>query len=189
LKSEIPQLAHALNLGIEAASFNLIARMDADDIAWPQRFEKQLEYMVKNGLDMVGCDLRLVDETGHPTGRRIYPKGEQINRCLSFRNCFAHNTLLIKRSILVKARGYNAGFNTEDYDLWLRMRRLDVKWDNMNETLVDYRIHDAASQRQLLGYAEATALAMREFMLMKTFTNLFAIGYHFVKSLIRSKHR
>jgi len=187
LKTPIPQLAHALNLGIDGAQFALVARMDADDIAWPKRLEKQLHFMECNGLDMVGCNLRLIDEEGRTLGTRIYPRGRRIDRCLGFRNCFAHNTVLIRRDVLLAARGYNAGFNTEDYDLWLRLRRLGVKWDNMNETLLDYRIHDAASQRRLLGYAEATALATREFILNKSLVNLLAVGYHFIKALLRAR--
>ena len=107
---------------------------------------------------------------------------------MSFKNCFAHNTVLIKKSAVLKARGYNAGFNSEDYDLWLRLRRLGVKWDNMNETLVDYRIHEGTSQRRLLGYAESTALAVREFILNKTVTNFLALMYHFIKSLFRPRN-
>jgi len=187
IKSQIPQLAYALNVGIENSSYKYLARMDSDDVAWPNRLEKQFAYLTQNNLDLVGCDLRLIDAVGHILGTRTYPKGESINRCLPFKNCFAHNTIMVKRDILVAARGYNAGFNTEDYDLWLRLLRIGIKWDNMNETLLDYRIHDAASQRRLLGYAEATALAMREFVLKKTVVNLLAVGYHFVKSLLRAR--
>ena len=161
ITSHIAQLAHALNLGIEAMRFEYIARMDADDFSWPDRLEKQFYYLKKNNLDMVGCDLRLIDKFGNRLGTRIYPKGRAINRYLSFKNCFAHNTVLMKKSTILTARGYNAGFNSEDYDLWLRLRRLGVKWDNMNEILVDYRIHEESSQRRLLGYAESDRKSTR----------------------------
>ena len=183
----IGQLAHALNLGIEIARYDYIARMDSDDVAWSSRLERQLAYLKENNLDMVGCDLRLIDECGNHLSTRIYPKGKAIDKYLSFKNCFAHNTVLIKKSSVLIARGYNAGFNSEDYDLWLRLRRLGVKWDNINETLVDYRIHERSSQRRLLGYAESTALAVREFILDKKFTNLLAVAYHFLKSILRPR--
>ena len=187
ISTHIGQLAHALNLGIEMARYDYIARMDSDDVAWPSRLERQLAYLKKNDLDMVGCDLRLIDEFGNYLSTRIYPKGKAIDKYLSFKNCFAHNTVLIKKTSVLIARGYNAGFNSEDYDLWLRLRRLGVKWDNMNETLVDYRIHERASQRRLLGYAESTALGIREFILHKSFTNLLAVVYHFLKSIFRPR--
>ena len=187
ITSHIAQLAHALNLGIEIMRYDYIARMDSDDVASSSRLERQLSYLKENDLDMVGCDLRLIDEVGDYLSTRIYPKGKAINKYLSFKNCFAHNTVLIKKSTVLMVRGYNAGFNSEDYDLWLRMRRLGVKWDNMNETLVDYRIHEGSSQRRLLGYAESTALAVREFILNKTLTNLLAVAFHFSKSVLRSR--
>lgn len=187
ITSPIAQLAHALNLGIEAMRFEYIARMDADDVSWPDRLEKQFYYLKKNNLDMVGCDLRLIDKFGSRLGTRIYPKGKAINRYLSFKNCFAHNTVLMKKSTIITARGYNAGFNSEDYDLWLRLRRSGVKWDNMNEILVDYRIHERSSQRRLLGYAESTGLAAREFILDKQVANLLAVGYQFLKSIFRAR--
>ena len=189
IKSHIGQLAHALNIGINASKYEYIARMDSDDVAWPDRLQRQLMYLNENRLDLVGCDLRLIDSSGKVIGTRVYPKGLKINRYLSFRNCFAHNTVLMRKSMLLDVRGYNSGFNSEDYDLWLRLRRFGVKWDNMNEVLLDYRIHDKASQRRLLGYAESTALAMREFVLKKTVSNFLAVGYHFLKSLLRARDK
>jgi len=187
LKSTLAQLAHALNLGIDHARYEYIARMDADDIAWPERLEKQLNYLHEHSLDLVGSDLRLINERGDVLGVRSYPKGEHIAWKLRYKNCFAHNTILVKKHILIEARGYNAGFNSEDYDLWLRLLRQNIAWDNMPLTLVDYRVHDAASQRRLLGYAESTALAMREFVLKKTAGHFFAILYHFTKALFRTR--
>ena len=186
-KSKISQLAHALNIGIENAAYDYVARMDADDIAWPMRLEKQLVFMKERNLEMVGCDIRLIDSMGVVIGNRIYPKGANINRWLSFKCCFAHNTVLIRRCVLLNARGYNAGFNSEDYDLWLRLRRTGIKWDNMEDVLLDYRLHQGASQRRLLGYAESTALAMREFVLKRSAINFFAVIVHFVKSIFRVK--
>lgn len=187
IKSQIGQLAHALNLAIDCSCYDYIARMDSDDVAWPNRLERQFAYLKHNKLDMVGCDLRLIDELSRVTGTRLYPKGLKINRYLSFRNCFAHNTILIRKAKILDVRGYNSGFNSEDYDLWLRLRRFGVSWDNMDEILLDYRIHSASSQRRLLGYAESTALAMREFILKRSLINFFAIGYHLLKSLIRAR--
>lgn len=187
IKSQIPQLAHALNIGIDNSSFDYIARMDADDIAWPDRLEKQFFYLQKNDLDLVGCNLRLIDENDKLLGVKKYPCGININKLLRYKNCFAHNTVIFRKEFVIKARGYNSGFNSEDYDLWLRLKRMGVKWDNMNETLLDYRIHSGASQRRLLGYAESAGLAMREFILEKNIQNFLAIIFQVFKSVVRSR--
>lgn len=187
IKSKIPQLANALNIGLDAARYDYVARMDADDICWPVRLEKQFAYMQANNLDLVGCDLRLIDPHGAILGFRHYPKGADIDNLLRYKNCFAHNTIIYRKELILRAGGYNAGFNSEDYDLWLRLKRFGVKWANMDEVMLDYRIHSGASQRKLLGYAEATGLAAREFVLDKSIKNLLAVFYHFFKSIIRSK--
>ncbi|MGL6170870.1 MAG: glycosyltransferase, partial [Vibrio sp.] len=153
----------------------------------PDRLKLQIDYMQMYDLDMVGSDLILINESGKTIGYRKYPKGNEIRKMMPFKNPFAHNTILIKRQVLLDARGYNSGFNSEDYDLWLRLKRMEIKWDNIDSPLVEYRIHSCATQRRLLGYAESTALAMREFILDKSFTKFFAILYHLIKSFFRAK--
>ena len=106
ITTHIGQLAHALNLGIEIACYDYIARMDSDDVAWPSRLERQLAYLKANDLDMVGCDLRLIDECGNYLSTRIYPKGKAIDKFLSFKNCFAHNTVLIKKTSVLCAKQF-----------------------------------------------------------------------------------
>lgn len=187
LKTQIGQLAHALNVGIDAAKYEYIARMDADDISHPSRLEVQISYLKDNNLDLVGTNLSLIDEKGRFLGERTYPVQNKINRLLPLKNCFAHNTVLFSKKIFLKARGYNAGFNSEDYDLWLRMKRLNARWDNIQTPLLDYRIHSNSSQRRLLGYAESSGYALREFLLKKSLTNFFAVFVHVFKSIFRAR--
>lgn len=182
----IAQLSHALNLGLSFAKGQFVARMDCDDISVMDRIEIQLDFLKLNSLDLVGSNLELINEHSINIGERKYPSGKAINRCLPFSNTFAHNTVLARKDLLIKARGYNSGFNTEDYDMWLRLRRSGVKWDNIQSPLVKYRIHSGSTQRKLLGYAESTALSVREFILVKSPINLFAIFFQFIKSLFRS---
>ena len=110
------------------------------------------------------------------------PKRNQVIKSLS-------EKLKAKKDLIIKARGYNSGLNSEDYDLWLRLKSLNISWDNMNEILLDYRIHNKASQRALIGYAESAGYAMREFILRKSLTNFIAIFYHLLKSFIRSNKK
>lgn len=185
LTSSIGQLAHALNLGLDASQYNYIARMDADDIAHPERLKVQLKYLQHYNLDLVGSGVRLIDENGNYIGEKKPISTKKINSRLPFKSTFVHPTVLYKKKIILRARGYNSGFNSEDYDLWLRLKRKGIKWDNIQEPLLDYRIHSNASQRRLLGYAECAGYAMREFLLKKSFTNFTAIFIQFFKALIR----
>lgn len=185
IETPIAQLSHAMNLALASAKAAHVARMDADDISAPERLKLQLTFLIESGLDMVGCDLTLINFQGERIGEQIYPKGSAIDRCLPFSNPFAHNTIVAKKSVLIDARGYNAGYNTEDYDLWLRLRRANVKWDNMKAQLVSYRVHPDSSQRRLLGYAEAAGLVVREFLLTKKMHYFLGAVFHFVKTFVR----
>ncbi|MFK7605657.1 MULTISPECIES: glycosyltransferase [unclassified Pseudomonas] len=187
IKSDIPQLAYALNVGIEHAKFDYVARMDADDIAHPERLKLQLEYLLNNDLDVVGTDIRIINQSEEVTGYKVLPKGSSINKYLPFKNVFVHPSTLIRKSMLIKVRGYNAGFNSEDYDLWLRLKRIGVRWDNMPETLLDYRMHPGASQRRLLGYAETSGALLREFLLHKSIVNAAAVFFSILKTLFKAR--
>lgn len=187
IKSDIPQLAYALNAGIEHAKFDYIARMDDDDIAHPERLKLQLEFLLNNDLDVVGTDIRIINQSGEVTGYKVLPKGSSINKYLPFKNVFVHPSTLIRKSMLIKVRGYNAGFNSEDYDLWLRLKRIGVRWDNMPQTLLDYRMHPGASQRRLLGYAETSGALLREFLLHKSIANAAAVFFSILKTLFKAR--
>jgi len=160
IETPIGQLSFSLNLGISHACGDYIARMDADDISLPNRLEKQLEYMELHNLDMVATDLKLINASGETIGTRIYPKGiDKINKQLPYRNTY----------------------------LWLRLKRYGVKWDNMSECLLEYRIHDESTQRRRLGYAESAGYSLREFILKFSFYNFFAVIFHVIKSYSRAK--
>lgn len=181
LKTPIPQLAYALNLGISYARSNIIARMDADDISMPGRLATQYAYMDTHGLDLVGSNVLLIDELGNIQGQRDYPRAAMINRLLPFKNCFCHPSIMCKKDILYQARGYNSGFNSEDYDLWLRLMRMGVKWDNIAKPLLHYRVHQSSAQGTRLAYSECLALSVREFFMNKSLIRFLAICSHAVK--------
>lgn len=187
LTSKIPQLAHALNIGIDASKYSLLGRMDADDISHPSRIEKQISYMKTKNLDILGCDINLIDTQNQSIGQRIYPKGKDIYKKIYIKNPFAHNTIIYKKDTLIKLRGYNSGLNTEDYDLWLRAKRQNIKMDNISEFLLDYRIHSESTQGNKLGYAEASGYILREFLLKPSFNSFFAIPLNIAKYFLKGK--
>lgn len=186
ISTPVPQLAYALNLGLSECSSDIVARMDADDIAHPNRIEMQLKYMNEHCLDVVGSSARLIDQEGQEIGLWRPPiGGRRIARWLNYRNAFIHPSVLFRKEVVMKARGYNAGLNSEDYDLWLRLKRLSVRWDNLSSVLMDYRVHSNSSQRKLNAYAECAGYALREFILDKNPLSFFAIFYWCAKAIVR----
>ena len=60
-----------------------------------------------------------------------------------------------------------------------------MRWDNIQDVVLDYRVHSLASQRRLLGYAEVAGYALREFLLKKTIINFLAVVFSSLKAFLR----
>lgn len=181
----IGQLAFALNYAISISRYDIIARMDADDISISDRLQKQYCFLNENNLDLVGTAIQLINENDLVIGDIFYPDSAKIKKVLKFKNCFAHPTIMFRKKIFLKCRGYNGGFNSEDYDLWVRMSEYDPRWDNMQECLLSYRVHTNSTQRSKLAYCECAGYSLRDFLKSKTIKNFLAFIYHTAKALVK----
>jgi len=136
-------LITALNHGIAAAAAALIARMDADDIAKPERLARQVDVLAaRPEVAVVGSAVELIDRRGKTLRIRQPPtEAEAVRAALPRANCIAHPTVMMRRDTVVAAGGYRHAFvDAEDYDLWLRIaERHDLI--NLPEPLLLYREH------------------------------------------------
>jgi glycosyltransferase involved in cell wall biosynthesis len=149
---ELPEnqgLAAALTAGLAACSHDVVARMDADDIALPERFERQLA-VIDQGYDLVGAGLlEFVDDEAHTVGRRTPPVGEErIRRYARFHQPFNHPTVVYRRQAVARAGGYVAVGLMEDYWLFARMLAAGARVANLPEPLLKYRIGAGAYRRR-----------------------------------------
>ena len=145
LTSNAKTLSEVLNYGIESAAFELIARMDADDVVLPQRFARQVDFILSHPHQgAVGGQVIFIDESGREIGQSHYPIASiRINRLLKYQNCLAHPAVLYRKSAVLSVGAYNTRFKyAEDYDLWVR---LSAVWEisNLNTLVLKYRIHSA----------------------------------------------
>lgn len=131
----------SLNDGIAASSAPLIARLDADDIARPDRLALQVgRFAVQAELVALGSSARVIDLTGAAIGTIDAPVGVGPEALLR-RNVFVHSSTMFRREALIAVGGYDERCTRmQDYDLWLRLcTQGDI--DNLPEQLVDYRVH------------------------------------------------
>jgi glycosyltransferase involved in cell wall biosynthesis len=139
-------LVRALNTGIERASAHYIARMDADDVALPARFEKQVAFLDANPRCLVvGSDMTVVDEEGEPVGVRWFPRShpEIVQALMNGVSPLGHPAVMMRRSAVLEAGGYREDhFPSEDLDLWLRLCDAG-ELVNLPEQLLRYRRHTA----------------------------------------------
>ena len=118
-------LIGALNIGLEAARADLVARMDADDIALPLRLEKQLAFLEQNPeVAVVGTQRQRVDTEGRFLRSSTYPCDPEAlaKLFLSGGNGLDHPTVMYRRQAVLDVGGYREPFRSaEDRDLWLRL--------------------------------------------------------------------
>ena len=139
----------ALNKGIEMARADLVARMDADDVAMPERFALQHARMVQEPeLAVLSSFIRVIDKAGNTIRLGEYPLTPKATARHLVRGdgaCpVAHPAVMMRRNAVLKAGGYRKAFcPAEDYDLWLRMSELGYAIANLPQPLLNYRWHDA----------------------------------------------
>lgn len=135
-------LISALNLGLNQAKGEYIARADADDIYFPQRFERQLEVFEQNpNLALLGSSAYTIDADGQVKGEISVPsRSGLIKWRMIFGNPFIHSSMMMRKSVIAKYNFYTPGCDhAEDYDLWSRVCLREVV-DNLQEPLMQYRI-------------------------------------------------
>jgi len=139
-------LVLALNEGIALARADLIARMDADDVAMPERFALQYARMsAAPQLGVLGSFIRLMDREGRIIRLADYPVTEaETAQFLEQGSPVAHPAVVMRRSAVLAAGGYRRAFaHCEDYDLWLRISEKGYGIANLPEPLLNYRMHGA----------------------------------------------
>ena len=142
-------IIEALNSGLVACKSGLIARMDADDRAHPERLEKQAQFMSGHpDLAVLGSHVRAFPKGKVQEGFRQYVEWlnsldtpERIARDIYIESPLAHPSTMIRGEWLHQVGGYQEHGWPEDYDLWLRMHVAGATMDKLPEVLLDWREH------------------------------------------------
>lgn len=140
--SENKGLGNALKLATENSSNEIIARMDSDDVALPNRFEEQISILEQNPeIDILGGDIsEFIDEENNIVSKRIVPKdNSEIREYMKKRCAFNHMTVMFKKTAVLNAGGYLDWHYNEDYYLWIRMWLDGAIFANTGSTLVNVR--------------------------------------------------
>lgn len=148
-------LTKNLNKACKIARGEYIARMDADDISFPDRFEKQVMFLDNNPeIDIVGSFSNDINEEGTIIGSRSVPISHtEIVSILPKLNPMSHPTVMFRKTRLEQIGFYNENFRTsQDYELWFRAVGNGLKLANIPEVLFSYRMNDNYVARKSMKY-------------------------------------
>lgn len=137
-------LGLALAEGIKFTEFDLVARMDADDIAKPERFMKQITFLAENiEVHVLSC---WVDEFIEQVDIVEYIKQtpethDEIRLYMQKRNPINHPATVFRKSMVLKSGNYQDFYLNEDYYLWVRMMSAGARFYNLQESLLFFRVN------------------------------------------------
>ena len=135
--------AVARQMGLEAASNELVAVMDSDDIALSTRFEKQLEVFRKHPEVSIvgGLIYEFIDDPSNVVGIRMVPQNDdEIKSYMRSRCPMNMVTVMLRKTEVQKAGGYLDWYCEEDYYLWVRLVLMGCCFHNIQENLVYVRV-------------------------------------------------
>ncbi len=140
-------LAASLNTAFRASRGELLARMDADDAALPERFARQVAFLREHpDVDIVGSTAILIDAGGREFGVMTRRERHDEMAAKVFKeNPFIHPAVMMRRRVLEELGGYDESLRRgQDYDLWLRgVRRF--RYHNLQEPLLRYKLPERAT--------------------------------------------
>lgn len=136
-------LTKSLNIAIQQAQGNYIARMDSDDVSLPQRLEKQLLYIQEKKIDLLGTGCLLINAEGTQVQDQPGKNPHLQKQSLLKGNFFIHSSLFGTKAVFCEL--YNEAFlRAQDYEFLLRVLAKGYALENMQESLIAYRLHDTS---------------------------------------------
>lgn len=144
-------LGRALNYGMEFCKYDYIARMDTDDIALPNRFEKQINFLENNpNVVILGSYIGEFDtDENIIISKKIVPIDEKtIKKYAKKRNPFNHMSVIFRKDIIELVGGYEDVPYFEDYYLWIKVLNCGYETANLPEILIYARIGNGMIDRR-----------------------------------------
>ncbi|MGL5679899.1 MAG: glycosyltransferase [Plesiomonas shigelloides] len=182
-RTEIGQLAFNLNYAANLSKADYLIRMDADDVSMTDRLRVTEEKLIESNFpDVLVGGTKFINESDEVIPKKCASyNGKKLLKKLAYRNVLCHPASAIKRSSLLKVRGYIGGLNSEDYDLWLRMLRSGFTICTFSDHILNYRISRYQVKGSSIAYADSAGLLIREFLLTGHFNFLFGFIYSSLK--------
>ncbi len=182
-------LGEALNIGLQYCNFELVARVDTDDVNHPDRFQQQINFLEKNhNISAISAHITEFEvDYKEPLRMKKVPTGiENIKKYILQRNPMNHMATVFRKSDVIDSGGYKHLLFMEDYYLWLRMIAKGYSLDNIHDILVSARVGDGMIKRRRgIAYAKSELMLMKEIYKLKLTKNLDVFIYFTIRTLLR----
>ena len=173
-------LANALNIGIKYCRYELIARMDCDDVSLPQRFWIQYHFLLNNPkVDIVGSQVEECDDNLSTvlSVRRVPLLHSDLVNFAKLRSPFNHPSVMFRKSAVLAVGGYPICF-PEDYPLWVNMIKNGSRLANLDNVLLRMRSSSAFK------YRRGGAFFFQELQVINYFYRIgFLNAFEYIKSV------
>lgn len=149
-------LIHSLNTGIDISKGEYIARMDSDDISFPERIENQLQFLIENPtISIVGTHAVFFTESIDKPIKNWdldlkNTQPSEIRNTLKWENCIIHPSICMRKSIAKDLLYDETQKNYEDYDLWLRASAMNIEIGKINQPLLYYRVQPNSITQKMI---------------------------------------
>lgn len=153
----------ALNQGLLNCSYDLVARMDSDDVSTKRRFELQIDAFNKDySIDAVSGTTEDFSSDGKKYGRRVLPQGgEELYQFSKKRSPLNHGAVMYKKEKVLEVGGYKKFIQVQDYILWADMLANNCKFYNLKEILLKVRVDDEYSRKGTKNYIKEEILLQK----------------------------
>lgn len=146
-------LAMSMNKAAELANANIFARMDADDIAFPNRLQEEYKIFQEGNVDVVFSDYSFIDEYSndikqdHSFSNQV--EGMVLSKMIATTPSMIHHpTVMMRRETFERVGGYRDFPCAQDSDLWMRMQEKGASFYRIGKPLLKYRINPASTTRK-----------------------------------------
>jgi len=172
-------LGGALNEGLKACSYELVARMDSDDIALLPRLKLQREFLIRNtDISALGSDIaEFIDEDCILRIKKMPVSSQQLYKYGKFRNPLNHMSVMFRKADIIKVGGYLPFPGLEDYHLWSRLLAGGFKIANTGGVLINARLGRDFSKRRGGFKYFLQYFKLRAFQMKIGYTNFFEFIY------------
>ena len=144
-------LTFSLNRGLQHAKGVYIARMDADDVSLPSRFELQKDWLENNSLDFIGGYVQTISQSGAVINNciKVPVDNSRIRKKMLVNNCVFHPAWFLKKAVFDDIGNYDTKY-VEDYEFILKAMKKGYVFGNVPEVILQYRMSAGSISRSSL---------------------------------------